>query len=403
MLNIRRAKLLDTSTNTTFRSRSRDAIYTSSMSRNRLPGDQNVFRSVLVSVQMLAAVVAFELTDFQTKASVDIPTRVASLAAWKEPVRDSQLPPIPSTFIGQHFSELSKAGATDVLCEAPILHHAAHVQIFDGQYIEAAHQVCRELVEEVLPAIHNPGVQPCHLQPLVIPAATAFNATGENPLQSRQPCGIAGSVARVAESLPGGECCQPRYSQVDPDHVSSLRECGPVWFVQTKTHEVTPGTILCYRNCGWRTCETATPFDSETTDFGNCKVAVGRIPFESVDRVFSGLFSALGAEHWVARPLGEEIRERSLQMPQSLLLWDTGRFTKPGKLCVCAVLGERGTTGVVIDWLAIFEAVCAKTQSEVIDVTGATEFPRQLPRLSLGRIRSECQSYFQLQGSNISC
>jgi len=394
MLNIRRAKLFDASTDTTFRSRSRDSIYKSSTSCHRLSSGQNVFRSVLVSVQMLAAVFAFELSNFQAKASVDISATVTPLAAGKEPVRNAQLAPIPSAFVGQHLPEQAEAGATDVFGELVILDHPAHVQVLNRQNIEPAHQVGCELVERVLPAVGNLGVQSCHFQPLLIPSATTLDAPVENPLQSRQPCGMAGSVTRVGNFLPGGERCQPANSKVNPDLFPSLVERGLGWFIQTKTHEVTSVPALGYRAGSWLARETATPLDVETTDFGNCKVAIIRIPFESVDRVFSGLFAMLGSELWIGCPLSKKIGERGLQMPQSLLLRYTGRFTQPSELRVGAMFCESRAAGVVIDRLAVLEAVGAEAQGEVIDVTRTTELPRQLPRLAVGRVESVCVSNF---------
>ena len=60
MLNIRRAKLFDTSQSIASAGRTPLWTDTLSMSCHRLSSGQNVFRSVLVSVQMLAAVFAYE-------------------------------------------------------------------------------------------------------------------------------------------------------------------------------------------------------------------------------------------------------------------------------------------------------------------------------------------------------
>ena len=83
MLNIRRAKLFDASQR--FASAGRSPLWTCNLSTsfNGLSNRkiQDVFSSVLVSVQMLAAVFAFELSDFQTKVGVNMSAGIASFAA----------------------------------------------------------------------------------------------------------------------------------------------------------------------------------------------------------------------------------------------------------------------------------------------------------------------------------
>ena len=403
MLNIAQSRLVDASTGTARASRSSRGTYTPSTSRHRLSGDQNVFRGVFVSVQMRATVFAVELSDLQAKAGVDMSARVAAFAAGKKAVRHAQLAPIPLAFVSQHLPKHPEAGATDVLGEGSILNHAAHVQVFNRQHVEPAHQVGGELIQRILPAVGNLGVQPCDLQPLVIPSATAIDAAGENPLQSRQPCGIAGSMARVWNSFPIGKSGQPANSKVDPDTASSLGERGLGWFIQTKTHEVSPGTVLCYRNRSGRTCETATPFDVKTTDFGKCKIAIGRIPFETSRVIFSRLLPVLGSELGVASPLGEEIGERSLKMTQGLLLGNAGGLAQPGKGSVATMLRPSRAAGVVIDRLAVLEAVRPQSQREVVGVPNTAKLPGQLPRLATCRIGPECHANFHLQESMRIC
>ena len=405
MLDICRARLVDTSTSIARRGRSLGVTDMLSMSFNRLSTGKlkNVFRGILISVQMLAAVFAFELAHFQTKAAVYVSAGIAPPAAWEESVCYAQLAAIPGTLVSQHRTELPKAGATDMLCEFVVLDHAAHVQVLDCQNIEPAHQICGELVQCVLPAVGDLGVQTSHFQPLLIPTATALDATGENPLQSRQPCGVAGSVAWVGYSSAVTQGCQTANSKVNPDLASSLGERGLGWFIQTKTHEIASIPALGYRAGSRLARETATPFDMKPTDFGNCEVAVCRIPFETARMVFGGLLAVLGSKPWIGCPLGKEIGERSLQVPQCLLLWDAGRFTQKSKLAGITMFSPSRAAGVVIDRLAVFEAVRAEAQGKIVGVPDTAELPRQLPRLAVCRVASECHANFHLQESDTSC
>ena len=375
------------------------------MSFNRLSTGKlkNVFCSVLISVQILAAVFAFELADFQTHAAVNMAAIIAPLAAWKEAVRNTQFSPIPSAFVSQHLTELSEAGATDMLGEVWILDHAPHVQVLDCQHVEPAHQIRGEFVQRVLPAVGDLGVQPRNFQPLAIPAPTSFDATGENPLQSCQPCGVAGSVARISNPLAVTQRGEPTDSQVNPDHASSLGERGLGWFIQTKTHEVASIPALGYRAGSWLARETATPLDVKPTNFGNCKVAVCRIPFECSCSIRGGLLAVLAGELWIGRSLGEEIGECSLQMSQGLLLRDAGSFTQPSELWIGAMFRPSRAAGIVVDRLAVLEAVRSQAQCEVVGVAHTAELPRQLPRLAVCRVAPECHANFHLQESMFSC
>ena len=58
------------------------------------------------------------------------------------------------------------------------------------------------------------------------------------------------------------------------------------------------------------------------------------------------------------------------------------------------MLGQCRAAGVVIDRLAVLEAVRAESQGEVIDVTRTAELTRQLPRLAVCRVASECVAHF---------
>jgi len=394
MLDICRARLVDASQNIAFACRSTHWSYKFSTSFNRLSAGKlkNVFRCVLVSVVMLSALYAVKLPNIQRHFFVDVTAGTTPLAAWKEPVSHAQFTAIPITFVSQHSPKLSETGTTNMFGEVSVLDHSTHVQILDCQHVEPSHQIRCEFVQCVLAAVGDLGVQPCYLQPLLIPSATALDTPGKNPLQSCQPCGVTGSVSRVCNPIAVTQRSEPTDSQVNPDHASGLGERGLGWFIQTKTHEVTTGTVLDYRDRAWRARETATPFDVKLTDFGNCEAAVGRIPFESCSGIIRALLPMFGRELWVSCSFCEEIGKRSLQMSQSLLLRNAGRLTQESKFFGFSVFCPSRTAGIVIYRLASLETVRTEAQSEIVCVSDATEFTRQLPRLAVCRVTSECHS-----------
>jgi len=394
ILNILQGWLVDSSPGTALDSRSCQTACVPSLSRNRLSGGQNVFAGVLVSVQMFAAVFAIELTHVQTELNVNMSARETAFARWVESVRNPQLPTVPSALVFQHLAEHPEAGATDMLCQPVILDHATHVQVFDGDYVKPAHQVRRQFVERVFPTVGDVRLQPGDFELLQTPAATTLHAAGQDPLQPRQFHFMRGGVARVGDSSAITQGCQPADSKVNPDLTSGLGKRGLGWLVQRKTHEVSPGTILDYRDRDGLTREGATPLDAEVADFGNGKIVVGSIPLEPVDCVFSGLLAIFTTELGIGRPLGKEVGKRGLQVTESLLLRNTGRFPKPSELRVATVLRPSCAAGDVVDRLAISETICAESQREIVGVPSATKLTSQPLLLLVARIDSECLPNF---------
>lgn len=217
----------------------------------------------------------------------------AAFAGWKESVSNPNLFAIPRGLVFQHRPELTEASATDVLGEAVVAHHSPHIEVFNGDDVEPAHQVCRQLVEHVLARVGNLGVDLRHFPLLSLPSSASLLLARKGSLCQRQLRCILGSMSRVGVASAITQRCQPRDSQVDPDLLSGFWKRDFIWFIQTKTHEVSPAAVLGYRDCGWLACELAAPLNTEATDFGNCKVAVGGIPFESGNGVFGGLLPVL--------------------------------------------------------------------------------------------------------------
>ena len=127
-------------------------------------------------------------------------------------------------------------------------------------------------------------------------------------------------VSRVGYSSPIGQGCQPADAKIDPDLLARLGKCGLGWFIQTKTHEISPGTVLGYRDRAWRTRELAAPLDVQATELGNAEILVFGIIVERGNGICRTLFPVLGMELGILRSLGEKVTESRLQVPQSLLL-----------------------------------------------------------------------------------
>jgi len=343
-----KSRLVDASTGTARTGRSQLWSYTPSTSiTSRLSGGrlracarefQNVLGCVLIAVMGCAALAASEGANVQRHSFVNVPTSRASFAAGEEPIRNANLFPVPRSLVLQHRPEHSEAGTRNVLGEAVIPHHSAYVQVFNRQNVEPANQISRQLVQTVFTTVGDVDLMPSNLQLLPMPSTASFDTAGKYPLQSSQLASVPHRVSRVGDPSPIGQGCQPRDSKIDPDLLARLGECELRWFIQTKAHEISPTSVLGYRDRGGRTRKISTPFDVETTELSDEKPIVFGIPFESPDSIFGALPAVLGSEPWILRPLGEEVTKSRLQMPQSLLLRDAGALSKKRECWIVPML-----------------------------------------------------------------
>lgn len=399
MLNIRRAQLFDASASIARRGRSLSATDVLSTSvTSRLSGGsrrsclrklKDIFCRVLVAVVMCSALHAIELPHVERHRLVDVPARRTPLGRREEAVGNADFFSIPACLVFKHPAKLAEAGACDVLGELPVSDHPAHVQILDGDHIELADESRRELIERVLTAVRDVRLMSRHLHLLRPPAVASLDATGENPLQLSELDRVLRRVSRVGDSFPRTQRRQSRDSQVDPDLPARLGE-RVLGLVEAKRHEILPVAVLGNRHCGWSARELAAPLDVKATDFGNCEVAVARIPFERIGSVLGGLLAVFGAETRIFGSLGEEVGERRLQMPQCLLLRRAGRLAQPRELGVLSVFRPRRAARAVVYRSARLEAVGAQPEREIEGMPRTAELPRQLPRLAVCWVETEC-------------
>lgn len=369
MLNICRAGLVDASTSIASKGRCLGATDTlsASVTSRRSGGSwracarklEYILGRVLVAVVVLTTLYAIELTHVQRHGFVDVATSRASLTAREGTINDAKLSTIPRALVGEHPTELSETRTGDIFGKAVIAQHAKYVQIFDSQHIETANEFSSEFVETIFSTVGNVRMVPSDSYSLTLPSTAIFHSPVQHALQPGEFHGMSCRVSRIGDALSIRERGQPRDSQVDPDLHPGFMELRLVRFIQTKSHEVTTSTVLCYRNCARFTCDLAAPFDGEATDSGNRKVAISGIPPEAVGSVFCALLPALRSESRIFRSLGEEVRERCLQMPQCLLLRHGGAFEQESEGWVIAMLRPRPATFRIVDRLTSGEAVRA--------------------------------------------
>ena len=106
MLNTFQSRLVDSSTDNAFPSRSPDESSSSSLSSNRLSDGQNIITRVQIAV-MMCATLACPFSDCKGHTFGNPSTLVASFAGGKPTVSKPEFFPIPSCFAGEHGAEHS--------------------------------------------------------------------------------------------------------------------------------------------------------------------------------------------------------------------------------------------------------------------------------------------------------
>ncbi len=81
------------------------------------------------------------------------------LAAGIKPIRHPHLPSPHCGLVFQLPTELEEAHVGNGPRQTAILHHAAHVQVFDGDGMESACQITRELMQRIQSNGGDPRVQ----------------------------------------------------------------------------------------------------------------------------------------------------------------------------------------------------------------------------------------------------
>ncbi len=63
-------------------------------------------------------------------------------------------------FVLQLTAKFAKAHIRDLTRQLVIFKHPGHVQVFDGDHVEAPHEIGGQLMQGVRPDIRNPGMEP---------------------------------------------------------------------------------------------------------------------------------------------------------------------------------------------------------------------------------------------------
>ena len=325
---------------------------------------------------------------------------MAAFAGREETVNDLQFLTVPQALVFGHSSEHGHAHIADGPCQAVIGDHAHDVQVFNGEYIEASNERCRQLVEIVLATVCDMRLQSGYLDALTIPSTASFVPTGKNTLQPSQLGRVVAEVFRVGYTFARGQRCQSVYSEVYTHNFSGLGK-GVHFFVEAKSRKVTASTILGYRNRAGVAYERPRPVNVQPANAGEVQVPIHGVPPERTPGVFSGLPTVLTFERRIRTPFVKEVFERGLKVSKGLLLGNTGCFLQPRNIVGVAMLCPFGRTGEVVDGFTATKRIGTKTKCPVIGMADTTE---HLGKFTLLRRRwVEAVSIFHIHINMLTC
>lgn len=388
-----RFKLVHVSTECASGSRSSHASYLSSTRSHRVSlGHFNVLCCILISIMVSAAFWAIPLTNVERQRFDNMSTRRACLAGWVESVNYFFDFPILFAFIGEHAFEHTHTYIGYCTSNTVVGNHTPHVQIFNTDDVKTTHQIGRELVKIIRPAVTNVFMQPSDFDALPLPPSTTFLPPRQALLQPCQLGEFTPKMLRVRNTFPVRKSSQSTNPKVDSNSLSGFWQPDNR-LIEAECYKVSPGRSLAYRNRCGGTGETSTPMYVKTTKPRKTQIIVNSIPFEGATGVFSRLFILLLFVGRVAPTFSPEVEEGSLQMTQRLLSGYAGYVIQP----FCGLLffeSSEQCRSVVVANSFLFGSPSfrPKMESPIINVATTTEDSGEFLGLGIGWIESKSVS-----------
>ena len=344
-----RFRLVRASTECAPGSRNSQAACLSSTRSSRVSlGHFNVFCCILISIVVGTTFGAIPFAHVERQTFNNVPTRRACLTGWEEPVNNFFSFPVSFALIGEHVSEHAHAYIRYRTSKTMVGYHAPHVQVLDADDIKPAHQVGRELMQIVSPAVTNMLVQSGNFDTLSVPSSTTFLTPCENALQPCQLREITPKMFRICNTFTVRKSGQPVDTKINPNDLPCLWQFLNI-FIEAESDKVSTRRFLDYRNRGGIAFEIPTPMNVETSKSRKTKIFVGRIPFESTTSVFGGLPISLFLIRGVSPTLSPEVEEGCLQVTQRLLGRHTGHIIQPFCFLLFFEIGEQCRSVIIAD------------------------------------------------------
>ena len=363
----------------------------------RLPGGcphSDIFRRVRVAVVPDSAVRARPISNRQRHFRLVRPATRTGLATRKPAVHHDHGSPVPRGFVFDLAAKLAHAHVGDSAGQTVILDHARHVQIFEGDDIGAFHYRSRGLVQEVGAHRRNVGVNPGHLDPLLVPPVAALGHSRQPPLLALQVLQSALEMAGIARLH--GLFAVPTHhhvlnSQIQTDRFSGQRQRLD-FHLAGEAHEIPSAGVSTDRRHFRDARRHLRPAHLDRAELGQLQEfagLIGAVDLALVELITDGLLAVARLEAGIAGLLAgfdpaEKMLKRLVLIDQGLRQAGGHAIGQPREFPVLPLRDQPVQRHVVMTGLVRLVGFLAQVQAAVPDEPVITELNRQL--LALGSI-----------------
>src|SRR5271166_2261594 len=346
--------------------------YGPSRGRNRLPGGQDVFGCVFVTVMLRRTLWTLPAPHIQRQFFQYVAAATASLRRRKKPVDLDHGSSVLLGFVGELPGDLMPTTVANGFSKATVGHHVAHRQILKVNRLVLANDLSGCFMRKIFPGIVNLCVKLGDFLLRLFPIGRSFLFIGKTALQKRKPVFIFCGVSRIANSRPVRKGHRAVNTKVHA-HASGGLRLFFNRFIQAKRNEVSARPVPTQRHRGGFRGEVSAPLHLEPPHFGNRQALIGSIPLETGSSVLGRLLLIFALECGVLGCLHEEIGKRSLEMSKGLLNRNARYLVKPLGFFGFFKFGQRGAGLAVVDPFALVPGVGSQPKSPIVDVPYATE------------------------------
>lgn len=330
-------------------------------------------------------------TDFQRHGFLIAATFAANLAGRRPAVRNHYLPAIPRGLVFDLATEFVHSHVTNRARQVVILHHAAHVQIFQGNHIGAADDRCGGLVQEIGPHGGNPGVQLGDLDLLAPTAIAALALSGQGALLMFQAALHDAQMLRIAGLVAIAGNHHVLDAEVQPDSLTRGRQRLNLHFAGERD-EIPPARVFTDRRhlgCASRDYRPADLDKPKLGQFQEFTGAISSLYLALIQRVAHGLPVIATLELGIATAFLEEILESLVLINQALRQAAGGGIRQPGEFALLPLRDQPAQRYVAVPLLALFPGLVAQVQAPIPNEPGIAKLDCQLFALVGVRVDAE--------------
>lgn len=360
---------------------------------NDLPGRQNILSCIYVTVMFLTAVWALPVAATEREFLQSVTTIETPFAGWVESTSNTKLTSIPLTFVPKHLAESAQGSVRKHASKTVILGHATYIQIFNGDHVKASNKICGNFVKVVSSSVGYTSVESGYTEFLERSSLRPFFLTCEHSLCSSKLPRLFLKVSGVTYLFAVRERCQCGYAQVDSNCLMVRHQS--LWFlIKAKGNKISMCCVLYYGDGSGRRLKLSRPVSVQSTDFSQRQGFGGCLPTEGRTGIFGGLLPALLFESGEPCTLFEEVYERCLKVPKSLLRRDGGNFIQPHVISSPFEDGQLGTRFSHPHSSTILVRICSKLKGPIVNIPRRPKGASDLLALLRGWVKSKTPPNF---------